>query len=228
MNQQNPLPHTARHPGIPAQLRLLRRSLHRSGGRQAGAAAESRRHSWRNPPDIIRCGAHTLAQLPDQLRELQQICRAEQRPSADTTTNGSPGTTSVHSAGRHASSPASSKKQTRSDCQFLRRFTNSNDRPDNGWNRCVARTRSECCSAPTPRVVDIGIEQRGRAQEPARQSPAAHLRRLLAHPFRASPTSRSSSLTCPPPPSGASTPPTHSPSSSSQAPGYQPRSGPAE
>ena len=31
------------------------------------------------------------------------------RPAA-TTTNGSPGTTSVHSAGRHASSPASSKK----------------------------------------------------------------------------------------------------------------------
>ena len=29
---------------------------------------------------------------------------------ADTTTNGSPGITSVHSAGRHASSPASPKK----------------------------------------------------------------------------------------------------------------------
>jgi hypothetical protein len=61
-------------------------------------------------------------------------------------------------------------------------------RPDNGWNRCVARTRPECCSGLTRRVLDIGIEQRGRAREPA--------------------PSKSSS--------------------SPKAPGYQPRSGPAE
>ena len=35
---------------------------------------------------------------------------------------------------------------------------------DNGWNRCVARTRPECCSALTRRVLDIGIDQRGRAR----------------------------------------------------------------
>ena len=61
----------------------------------------------------------------------RSAARNADRP-AETTTNGSPAATSVHSAGRLASSPASSKKYTRSDRQALRRFTNSNDRPDNG------------------------------------------------------------------------------------------------
>jgi hypothetical protein len=51
---------------------------------------------------------------------------------AETTTNGSSAATSVHSVGKLASSPASSKKYTRSDCQVLARLTNSNDRPNNG------------------------------------------------------------------------------------------------
>ena len=47
-------------------------------------------------------------------------------------------------------------------------------------------------------------------------------------PCRASPTLRSSTPTCLPPPNGASTPSTHSPSCSPPAPGYQRPSAPAE
>jgi hypothetical protein len=46
---------------------------------------------------------------PDQLRALQQICRAERRPSCRHHHERFPGTTSVHLVGRHASSPAPSK-----------------------------------------------------------------------------------------------------------------------
>jgi hypothetical protein len=48
-------------------------------------------------------------QLPEQLREFQQICRAERRPSRRHCHERIPGTTSVHPAGRHASSPAPAK-----------------------------------------------------------------------------------------------------------------------
>jgi len=96
--------------------------------------------------------------------------RNGERP-ADTTTNGSAGTTSVHSAGRLASSPLSSKKKTRSDCQVLRRFTNSNERPDNGWNRCVTRTRSGYFPPATSHAVDDSVEQRNRARHPDGQAP---------------------------------------------------------
>ncbi len=39
-------------------------------------------------------------------------------------------------ASRHALTSSAS-----SDCHVCSRFTNSNDCPDNGWNRCVTRTR---------------------------------------------------------------------------------------
>src|SRR6266496_3829428 len=85
--------------------------------------------------------------------------RNGERP-AETTTNGSAGTTSVHSAGRLASSPASSKKKTRSHCQVLQRFTNSNERPDSGWNRCVTRTNSGYFPPAASRAVHGSVEQR--------------------------------------------------------------------
>ena len=45
-------------------------------------------------------------------------------------------------------------------------------------------------------------QQRGRARHPPCQGPAAQLRRMLAHPGQAWPTSPSSSPTCPPPGAG--------------------------
>src|SRR5229473_8638652 len=56
------------------------------------------------------------------------------RPAA-TTTNGSAGARSVHSAGRLTSSPSSPNTYTRSARQFRRRFTNSSSRTNHGWNR---------------------------------------------------------------------------------------------
>ena len=66
-------------------------------------------------------------------------------------------------------------------------------------------------------------QQRGRARRPPGQGPAAHLRRMLAHPPRPRRLRRSSSPTCPPPPNGASTPSTPSPGSSPTAPGSRPQ-----
>ena len=104
--------------------------------------------------------ARTLAQLPDQLREFQQVRRAERRPSRRRHHERIPGhhVRPLRLQARQLTSVI--EEETRLDCQLLRRFTNSNDRPDSGWNRCVTRTRSRCSSAPASRVVDSGIEQR--------------------------------------------------------------------
>jgi hypothetical protein len=42
----------------------------------------------------------------------------------------------------------------------LQRFTNSNERPDNGWNRCVTRTRSGYFPPAASHAVDDSLEQR--------------------------------------------------------------------
>jgi len=128
--------------------------------------------------------SRTLASLPIRsANSSRSAVRNGERP-AETTTNGSSATTSVHSAGRFPTSPASSKKKTRSSCQDLTRFTNSNDRPNSGWNRCVTRTRRGDCSTPPPRVVDDTVEQPGGGVRPPGQGAATHLRRRLAHPAR--------------------------------------------
>jgi len=52
------------------------------------------------------------------------------------------------------------------------RFTNSNEQPDSGWNRCVTRTKSGCFLPPASRAVDGSVEQRIRARHPHGQSTA--------------------------------------------------------
>jgi len=119
--------------------------------------AESSRHSGGQHPNPHPAGRPARQAPADPPRETA---------NAHTTTNGSAGTTSVHSAGRLASSPLSSKKKTRSHCQVLQRFTNSNERPDNGWNRCVTRTRSGYFPPAASHAVDGPLEQHLRTWRP--------------------------------------------------------------
>jgi hypothetical protein len=54
----------------------------------------------------------------------------------------------------------------------LQRFTNSNERPDNGWNRCVTRTRSGYFPPAASHAVDGPLEQHRRAGHPHDQAEA--------------------------------------------------------
>ena len=79
------------------------------------------------------------------------------RPAA-TVTNTSGPAASVQPTGSECCLASSSRKNTRSSAQVWRTATNTNSRPDHGWNGCVTRTIR--CAAAGSGVVD-DARQRG-------------------------------------------------------------------
>ena len=90
----------------------------------------------------------SLPARADQLSQLSQIPGAKRRPARRDHHERIGRHQIGHAAGTLTSSPAESRKYTRSDCHVRSRLTNSNDRPDNGWNRCVTRTRPQAPDRP--------------------------------------------------------------------------------
>ena len=90
------------------------------------------------------------------------------RPPA-TTTNGSSGTASVHSAGSETSAPVSSRTYTRSARQLFRRLTNSSSRPRPRMERVRHPHPSGALRSEGSGAIDESIQRESRAGQHANQ-----------------------------------------------------------